>query len=239
MEKYQITAVGDQAVAISFANRIDPHINQRLHQIGRLILQAGFPAVQTVVPAYRTLTVLFDGGRTTADQVSAEIKPVIKQALQVALPPSKTWLIPVLYGGDMGPDLATVADFAHLSSQEAVNAYTSHDYLIYFLGFLPGFAYMASVPDRLALPRLEKPRLKIPAGSVGIAGHQTGFYPVESPGGWRIIGRTPLKLYDPHNPQSFYSAGDSVRFFVIDRDQFAAIQQADRQGTYQLRTVEK
>ena len=181
---------------------------------------------------------LFDGRRTTADQVSAEIKPVIKQALQVALPPSKTWLIPVLYGGKMGPDLSTVADFAHLSTQETVKAHTGRDYLIYFLGFLPGFAYMASVPDRLAMPRLEKPRLKIPAGSVGIAGHQTGFYPVESPGGWRIIGRTPLKLYDPRHPRSFYSAGDSVRFFAIDKDQFNAIQQADQQGAYQVRTVE-
>ncbi|MDC2841338.1 5-oxoprolinase subunit PxpB [Limosilactobacillus mucosae] len=237
MTSYQIIPVGDQALAIEFANRIDPVVNRHLQQIGRYILKQHLSAVKTIIPAYRTLTVTFDGGQTSFEELKDQLKPLIEQSMSAPLPPSKTWLIPVCYGGKHGPDLDDVARFAGLSAEEVVNEHVSKAYLIYFLGFLPGFAYMGSVDQKIAMPRLEQPRLEIPAGSVGIAGKQTGFYPVASPGGWRIIGQTPLKLYDEKNPASFYHAGDSVKFFAIDEDEFQKIQLADQLGKYQVKAV--
>ncbi|MFR0597105.1 5-oxoprolinase subunit PxpB [Limosilactobacillus mucosae] len=237
MTSYQIIPVGDQALAIEFANRIDPVVNRHLQQIGRYILKQHLSAVKTIIPAYRTLTVTFDGSQTSFEELKDQLKPLIEQSMSAPLPPSKTWLIPVCYGGKHGPDLDDVARFAGLSAEEVVNEHVSKAYLIYFLGFLPGFAYMGSVDRKIAMPRLEQPRLAIPAGSVGIAGKQTGFYPVASPGGWRIIGQTPLKLYDEKNPASFYHAGDSVKFFAVDEDEFQKIQLADQLGKYQVKAV--
>lgn len=237
MNHYQIVPVGDQALEISFANEINPQINQQIHQLGGLILRAHLPAVQTVVPAYHTLTVLFDGSQTDFNELKAPIQKLVQQALKTKAAPAKTWLIPVCYGGEYGPDLGKLADFAHVSKKEAVQLHTGRDYLIYFLGFLPGFAYMASVADQIAMPRLAKPRLKIAARSVGIAGKQTGFYPVTSPGGWQIIGRTPVDLYRPDHPQSFYAAGDQVRFVAIGEEEYRAIRQAVKAGTYQVKAV--
>ncbi|WP_367342636.1 5-oxoprolinase subunit PxpB [Limosilactobacillus sp.] len=237
MNHYQIVPVGDQALEIVFANEINPQVNQQIHHLGQLILNAQLPAVQTVVPAYHTLTVLFDGSRTSCDDLKPQLQPLVERALQAKSLPSKTWLIPVCYGGEFGPDLAKLADFAHVDEAQAIKLHTGRDYLIYFLGFLPGFAYMASVVDQIAMPRLAKPRLKIAARSVGIAGKQTGFYPVESPGGWEIIGRTPVTLYRPDHPQSFYAAGDKVRFVSINQDEYRQIRQADQAGTYQVKAV--
>ncbi len=237
MTSYQIIPVGDQALDIEFANRIDPVVNRHLQEIGRYILKQHLSAVKTIIPAYRTLTVTFDGGQTSFEKLKDQLEPLIEKSMSAPLPPSKTWLIPVCYGGKHGPDLDDVARFAGLSAEEVVNEHVSKAYLIYFLGFLPGFAYMGSVDQKIAMPRLEQPRLEIPAGSVGIAGKQTGFYPVASPGGWRIIGRTPLKLYDEKNPASFYHAGDSVKFFAVDEDEFQKIQLADQMGKYQVKAV--
>lgn len=237
MTSYQIIPVGDQALAIEFANRIDPVINQHLQLIGRRILKQHLSAVKTIIPAYRTLTVAFDGSQTSFVELKDQLQPMIEESMNAPLPPSKTWLIPVCYGGEFGPDLKDVAEFADLSEAEVVKEHTSKSYLIYFLGFLPGFAYMGSVDQNIAMPRLDQPRLEIPAGSVGIAGAQTGFYPVASPGGWRIIGQTPLQLYDEKNPESFYHAGDSVRFFAVDQDEFEKIRLTDQLGKYQVKAV--
>lgn len=237
MNDYQIVPVGDQALEIVFANEINPQVNQQIHHLGQLILDSQLAAVQTVVPAYHTLTVLFDGSQTSCDDLKPRLRPLVERALQSKPLPSKTWLIPVCYGGEYGPDLAKLADFAHVDEEQAIKLHTSRDYLIYFLGFLPGFAYMASVVDQIAMPRLTKPRLKIAARSVGIAGKQTGFYPVESPGGWEIIGRTPVTLYRPDHPQSFYAAGDKVRFVSVSQAEYKAIRKADQDGTYQVKAV--
>lgn len=237
MKQYQINPLGDQALEISFVNRIDPAVNLRIHQISRLILSAHIPAIYTVIPAYRTLTVLFDGVNAVATDLIPVLDSIVSRAFHNKPAPTKTWLIPVLYGGQYGPDLSSLAKFAHTDEAGAIKLHTSRDYLIYFLGFLPGFAYMASVTDRIAMPRLAKPRLKIAARSIGIAGKQTGFYPITSPGGWQIIGRTPVTLYHPEHPKSFYAAGDKVRFFAIDHDEYERIRQADRQGQYHVKVV--
>lgn len=234
---YRMIPVGDQAVAIEMGTAIDPAVNQRLQTIGQAVLAAHLPMVKTVIPGYATLTVTFNGQMATTEMVMKKLTPLIDAAMQAKLAPHQTWLIPVCYGGEFGPDLADVATFAKCSAEEVIAKHTSRDYLIYFMGFLPGFAYMGSVVDEIAMPRLAEPRLEIPAGSVGIAGAQTGFYPVASPGGWRIIGQTPLKLYDPAHPQSFYHAGDLIRFQAVSSAEFATIKQSVAAGTYQPKGV--
>ena len=132
--------------------------------------------------------------------------------------------IPVLYGGEMGPDLEFVAQHAGKTPEEVVGIHTSADYLIYMLGFTPGFAYLGGMSGEIAAPRLETPRVKIPAGSVGIAGSQTGVYPIDSPGGWQLIGRTPVRMYDPERePPILPQAGQYIRFYPIDRAEFDRI----------------
>ena len=136
--------------------------------------------------------------------------------------------IPVCYGGDFGPDLAFVAKHAGLTEAEVIRRHTGRDYRIYMLGFLPGFPYLGGLDPRLFTPRLQNPRTAIPAGSVGIGGEQTGIYPVASPGGWQLIGRTPLDLFDPERPPR-YAAGDCIRFTAITAEQFAKL--AEKEGT--------
>jgi inhibitor of KinA len=141
--------------------------------------------------------------------------------------------IPVCYGGDFGPDLEFVAQHNKLTTADVVAIHTSVPYLVYMLGFTPGFPYLGGMSDRIAAPRLEKPRTAIPAGSVGIAGSQTGFYPVESPGGWRLIGRTPVKAFDAASVNPFlFAARDYLRFKAIAAQEYAAIAQAVADGSY-------
>lgn len=232
---YQLTPLGDQAIMVQMADRIDLHENQRLQAIARLI---SGPEILGVVPAYSTLTVNFDAQQTTMPKMMERLEQVIQQSLQMELPAAKTWLIPVVYGEEFGPDLNDVAEFAQTSPAEVIKRHTEKDYLIYFRGFLPGFAYMGSVDQTIAMPRLATPRLSISAGSIGIAGQQTGFYPVESPGGWRLIGRTPLNLYDPQSPQSFYQAGDYVRFVPVNQREFEQIQRAVDRHQYQVEVID-
>ena len=148
--------------------------------------------------------------------------------------------IPVLYGGEYGPDLNYVAEYNHLTPEEVVRIHTSAEYLIYMLGFTPGFSYMGGMDERIATPRLESPRVLIPAGSVGIAGKQTGIYPIDSPGGWQLIGRTPVKLYDAHRDNPILlDAGLHVKFIPVDKSEFQRIESRIEQGRYHCHTYVK
>jgi KipI family sensor histidine kinase inhibitor len=144
----------------------------------------------------------------------------IEKSLSYAEPPRHRRVeIPTVYGGEFGPDLDFVAGHHGLTTEEVIRIHTSQDYLVYMLGFTPGFPYLGGDLGKIATPRLEKPRMKVPAGSVGIAENQTGIYPIESPGGWRIIGRSPLRLFNPLEPPHFLlAAGDLVRFVSIDEN---------------------
>ena len=147
----------------------------------------------------------------------------------------KIFEIPTTYGGEYGPDIEFVAQHNNLTIEEVIDIHTSTNYLIYMLGFTPGFTYLGGLDKRIETPRLENPRTKIPAGSTGIAGKQTGIYPIESPGGWQLIGRTPVKLYDPFNdPPVILSAGDYVRFVRIDEEEFLRIKNEVEKGTYEV-----
>ncbi len=237
MSAYRIIPVGDQALSIEFPNKIDAKVNQRVQLLARKISTAKYSGVRTVIPAYHTLLVNFDAAVTSFQGLFKELHPVVDQSLSQELPARKAWKLPVCYDEKFGPDLKDLAQFAGMSVSDVIKLHTGQTYLIYFLGFLPGFAYMAGVDKKIAMPRLAKPRITIPAGSIGIAGSQTGFYPVSSPGGWRLIGQTPLKLYHKEDPQFFYQPGDYFQFTPISLKSFEEIKKEDLSGDYQVEAV--
>lgn len=194
---------------------IDVDVNARAVALAAAVRQLAIPGVRDVVPAFHSVTVFFEPLGT---DVAAVVAALGEQITAPALAgPGRTIDVPVVYGGDAGPDLAEVAAFARCSPEEVIRRHAARTYRVCMLGFLPGFAYMASVDPTIAAPRQPTPRLRVPAGSVGIAGLQTGIYPRESPGGWQIIGRTALDLFDPaRTPPALLSPGDRVRFVPVD-----------------------
>ena len=212
MTDERIVMLGDSCVAMHVATAIDPAVNARCISLAAAFDRLSRRGVRDVVPTYDSVTVHFDPVVTDGQAIGAELRRLsaVTVAPEAELP---TIEIPVTYGGPAGPDLAAVAGFAGLSEAEVVNLHMRTAYRVYMLGFLPGFAYMGSVDVRIAMPRLDTPRLKVAAGSVGIAGAQTGIYPCDTPGGWRIIGRTDTKVFDANRAEPFLlRAGNHVRF---------------------------
>jgi inhibitor of KinA len=218
---YRIVPAGDSALIVEFEERIDPAVNARTIACADAIQTAGIAGVRDVVPTYRSVAVYFDPLRTDSD---ALIERITHEAEHVAVPAAITAApvrIPVCYGGELGPDLAAVATFAGSTPDEVVQLHSSVIYRVFMLGFVPGFAYLGLVDERIAMPRHSTPRVRVPTGSVGIAGVQTGIYPAETPGGWQLIGRTPLKPFDASRREPFLmKAGDAVQFFPIDRGEY-------------------
>ena len=216
---------GEQALVVEFGDSIDPAINARVHQLARQLNGFTLPGMLEVIPTYRSLMVRFDPLVLRRESLKQKITEMCASYGGSGLSgESKVTLIPVSYGGDFGPDLEFVARHNGLSPQEVIALHTSTPYLVYMLGFTPGFPYLGGMSQRLATPRLESPRQRIPAGSVGIAGAQTGIYPIQSPGGWRLIGRTPITLFSPRSPQPFlFSAGEYLQFTAVSADEYAFI----------------
>ncbi len=210
---------GDQSLLVEFGDEISPEANVLVNSLKHAIENAGLPGIRETVPTYRTLILYYD-------PLVVDL-PGLKDALQklsyrrdgqdtVAQSPVE---IPVVYGGVSGPDLNLVAESHGLTPDEVVEIHISAVYTVYMNGFMPGFPYLGGLSPRIATPRLKTPRLKVPAGSVGIAGNQTGIYPSESPGGWQIIGRTPLRLFDPCKmPPALLPPGSEVKFVCISAD---------------------
>ncbi|WP_297062538.1 5-oxoprolinase subunit PxpB [Thermococcus sp.] len=214
----RIKPLGDSALLVSFGERIDEEINEKVHTLAKAIEQANFEWLVEVVPAYSSLAVIYDPALVDFESVKRTIEGIEITSERFE---GKLVEVPVVYGGEYGPDLEFVAEYNGLSVDEVVEIHSRPVYRVYFLGFLPGFAYLGGMDERIATPRLEKPRLKVPAGSVGIAGKQTGIYPLESPGGWRLIGRTPLRLFNPaKDPPTLFQPGDRVKFVPIDESEF-------------------
>jgi len=238
VSEVKLLVAGEHGLVVEFGNIISPKINVFVQQLTRLLTAAAIQGVLEVVPTYRSVTVYFDPLSISRQDLSSlimelvnEIKP---QQLERLAP--RIVYVPVCYGGVLGPDLEFVARYTGLSAQEVIVIHTSKPYLVYMLGFTPGFPYLGGLPEQIVVPRQEKPRVKIPAGSVGIGGNQTGFYPIESPGEWWLIGRTPLKAFNPQNSNPFLvAAGDYVQFMDISMDEYFNIRREVAAGTYRPR----
>ena len=218
---YRIVRAGDSALVIQFENRIDPAVNARAIGLAHAIGQAAIDGVRDIVPTYRTVAVCFEPLKTNVDALIERIDHEavgLPDAASDAAPPLR---VPVCYGGEHGPDLPDIARFARMSPEEVVAVHIRDIYRVYMLGFLPGFAYMGLVDDRIAAPRHASPRVRVPKGSVGIAGRQTGIYPSDAPGGWQLIGKTPIEPFSIGRPSPFlFKPGDAVQFVPVDRVEF-------------------
>ena len=217
----RILALGDCGVTIEFGERIDPAIHERVLACMNQLEQEPLPGQLEFVPTYRSLTVYFDPLLTDGESAGAALLDMAARPAGTRQRPAKTVTVPVFYDPAVAPDLEAVAIEAQMTMEEVIRLHISVTYRVYMVGFTPGFPYLGLVPQRIALPRLSTPRKTVPAGSVGIAGNQTGIYPRESPGGWRIIGRTPIRICDLRTSRPFlFEAGDQVKFVPIDRAEF-------------------
>ncbi len=225
--EYRILPYGDSYIYVAFKNEISEAVNDRVVALCGAIDNASFSWVKNCIPAYCTLLIEYDStaiGFNTASQCVRELVNSGK-----ANPVNRrTVIIPVCYGGEYGPDMQVLCSHCGLSPEEVTAIHSSPEYRVYMLGFRPGFPYLGGMDGRIAMPRKQTPRLKVPAGSCGIAGEQTGIYPCESPGGWQIIGRTPLKLFDAGRQEpSLLRAGDLVKFKPITESEFRDIEKGE------------
>jgi KipI family sensor histidine kinase inhibitor len=212
----RIARASDRSVLFSFSDEISLESH---HRVRRLMRRLHGPGVLNVHPGYSSVLVSFDPRRTTHEAVEALAEGDDSEEIHAA----RLVEIPVCYGGEFGPDMDAVCAHTALSFNRVVEMHTSPEYLVYFLGFSPGFPYLGGMPEELAVPRLKTPRKSVPAGSVAIGATQTGVYPVSSPGGWHIIGRTPVRLFDAAaDPPALLAMGDKVRFIPIGEDEFRA-----------------
>jgi len=216
MPSFSILPAGDAALVVELPERIDAELNAWCIALARALASGLGTIVRDVVIGYCSVTVYFDPLRVDCAWLEAEIRACAGSLDADVTADGALVDVPVCYGGDLGPDLADVAAFAGCSEAEAIDLHAAREYRVYMVGFVPGFAYMAEVDARIAAPRRASPRTAVPAGSVAIAGGQTGVYPTVTPGGWNIIGRTSLQPYDPDRPEPFlFKAGQRVRFRPI------------------------
>jgi inhibitor of KinA len=231
-DRLRFEPAGDLAVCVEFAEEISVDVNTRVRALEFLIQQKGLPGVVEMVPTFRSLLVYYDPRVTGYDRLCAGIDALAAQAGTAVLPPSRNVELPCCYEPALGLDVEAAAARLGLSVDEVVRLHAGAEYLVYFIGFTPGLPY-TTVPEGIQLPRLETPRTKVPAGSVGIGGIQCCIYSVESPGGYWILGRTPLRLYDPGaSDPILLRPGDRVRFRPIDRVEFDAIEAAVAARTF-------
>lgn len=237
MGSMQITPLGDGALTLTLGDSINESTHRQVQSVWRALSAEPLPGVSEVTPAYTTVTLFFDAARVVAagapedgivewlgEQVRERIKNPPKSAKAGK---TRTIEIPVCYGGEHGPDLARVAAQARMFPEEVVKRHCAAKFLVHLIGFAPGFPYLGGLPKELVTPRHAKPRMAVPAGSVAIGGEQTGIYPQVTPGGWNLIGRTPLKLFQPDlDPPALLRAGDEVRFKSISPEEFRRWEEA-------------
>lgn len=238
--KPTISPVGDRAISIDFGQVIDPIINRHIRQTIERIKELQLDGIIELVPTYCALLVEYDAMLYSYSEICNIIEPTLEEGMANTINELVTVVeVPTVYGGEFGPDLSFVASHNHLSEDEVISIHSGTDYLVYMLGFIPGFTYLGGMDPRIATPRLSSPRTLIPAGSVGIAGEQTGTYPSDSPGGWQIIGRTPVTMYDMSKAQAaLLKAGDYVRYVPIDESEFHRIKTLGTDYVPVIREVE-
>lgn len=225
--RFRILALGDSALTVEFGNEIDPEINARVVAFAKTVIEQHWQGIYDIVPTYRSVTIHFDPLQWDSSLLTQQLKMLPRPESGHAPSQGPLHEIPVLYGDEWGPDLDDVAAFAGLRPADVITLHASVPYRVYMLGFSPGFPYLGLVPECLAIPRHATPRAHVPAGSVGIADHQTGIYPTATPGGWQLIGKTPTAIYRKNRVDPFLlKPGDLVRFRSIDRHEFNHLSRA-------------
>jgi inhibitor of KinA len=232
----QIVPLGDTALLLELGDAIEDAVYRRVRTAWQALAASPLPGVTEVVPAYTSVTVYYDPWQAVqagapeqgvADWLGTKVRERLKNPPKVEKNAGRTVEVPMVYGGEFGPDLGHVAKHAKLSAEEVIRRHSKADYLVHLVGFAPGFPYLGGLPKELATPRQAKPRMKVPPGSVGIGGAQTGIYPLATPGGWNLIGRTPLRLFRPaEDPPVLLRAGDRVKFRAISGEEFARLEAA-------------
>jgi KipI family sensor histidine kinase inhibitor len=223
-EAPRVRPAGDQALLVEFGTEISPEVNRRVQEFFRRASGHRVPGIGEMISSYCSALVYYDPFLLSFSEITAWAREFLGPRPAEEEAPVAVKEVPVLYGGENGPDLSFVARHNQISEEEVIRLHTGKTYRVYVVGFSPGFAAMGIVPPKIQAPRLVSPRTKVLAGSVGIGGLQTGIYAVESPGGWQLIGRTPLRLFDlEKSPPSFFQAGDYARFYAIDEKEFKEI----------------
>lgn len=240
MNSPKFLLAGEKAVSVEFGNKIDPEINKLISAFNSALKQADIEGIIETVPSYRSIMVHYLPEKIGYEDLISALNNIVSSIDISNIAPATVIEIPVLYSIETGPDLEFVAAHNNKTIEQVIEIHTSTDYLIYMLGFTPGFPFLGGMSKEIATPRLQSPRVKIEGGSVGIAGEQTGVYPMDSPGGWQLIGKTPVKLYDPTREKPILlTAGEYVRFVSIDREEYDLISAYVDKGSYTCKTYPK
>lgn len=225
---------GDSAMIIELGNEISPKINSQLKCITDFVDELKNEGIKDLLPTYRSIIINYDSLKISFD----DLKEIVEKNINLKNIDNEKKIkeiieIPVLYGGEWGPDIQNISSHNKLTEKEVVDIHESEEYLIYMLGFTPGFPYLGGMSKEIATPRLQTPRVKIPAGSVGIAGEQTGIYPIASPGGWQLLGRSPLELFNPTKEKPFLlKSGEYIKFKSISKTEYEEIEKKVAAGNY-------
>lgn len=233
MARMRLLPAGDRALVAEFGNEISPEINNQVQSLAAALTKQHPEGIQELVPTFRSLLIYYDPDRLAPRQLCQTLRELEPEEQKTAFFPKRILKIPCCYGSHFGPDLEGLERETGLTRDEIITLHSQVDYRIYMLGFLPGFVYLGGLDKRLEAKRLSTPRVKIPKGSVGIGGSQTGVYPLDSPGGWRLIGATPVDFYDPGREQPILcQAGEYIRFEPIRSTDYYDIRQMIQKGTY-------
>lgn len=232
----EVLPAGDTAIQITYNLPVTEKLHRRIQETSKALNELDFRGIVEIVPSFKTITVYYDPLSTSYSDVFKDVLVTCEKMNGEHSASSKQIItIPTCYGSTFGEDLEHVASIHNLTEEEVIKLHSSANYLVYMIGFLPGFPYLKGLRDELKTPRLATPRLKVPQGAVGIGGDQTGIYPLESPGGWNLIGRTPIRLFDPTKTSPFLlKAGDTIRFTPISRDEFYEIEAQIKENNYEV-----
>lgn len=235
----KILPTGDRALTVEFGNEIDESINARLMGFIRTLSEKRIKGIEEFVPSFRSVLIHYNPALLSYEKMTDIVNGAVNEPVKESSHHKRIVKVPVCYDEVYGPDIKDVAEHAGLTVEEVIKIHTSTPYLVYMLGFQPGFPYLGGLDERIHTPRLETPRIRLEAGSVGIGGGQTGLYPMESPGGWRIIGVTPVRCYNPEKEKPIpYKAGDRIQFVSITKEEFTRLRELDLSGGYEFEVTE-